>query len=333
MAATVSDIAARLKVSRSTVSRVLNNRCQNFISQATRERVQKAAEELGYAANPFAQALATGRTNLIGYWSPDVYERFFVMAALHMHRALREDGYDMISRDAKLQTDAKVRADWPVDGTIAVCTSSDWLQSGLTSRRLPAVPTVHVSIIRASRDPQENLDVVDVDLLTGAKEAVTHLVGLGCKRIAYLLYADMNAPEEDRHKAYATVMRKSGMKPEYIVISDRARRVVRQEIQEYVRAHGCPDGIFCCNDDEAIGAYRGLRDMGVRIPEDVALVGCDGIEDTECLDVPISTIVMPVEEMCRTAWQFLKRRIQNPGIPQQQTVLRTHLAVRESSQR
>ena len=67
-----------------------------------------------------------------------------------------------------------------------------------------------------------------------------------------------------------------------------------------------PDALFCTNDDGAIGCYRGLRDLGLRVPEDVALVGCDGIEDTEYLETPLTTIVQPVEELSRLGWEFEK---------------------------
>jgi len=81
----------------------------------------------------------------------------------------------------------------------------------------------------------------------------------------------------------------------------------------------------------AIGCYRGLCDLGVRVPDEVRLVGCGGIEDTEYQACPISTLVMPIREMCGTAWDFLENRLREPDRAVQQTTLKPQLAVRESS--
>jgi LacI family transcriptional regulator len=94
---------------------------------------------------------------------------------------------------------------------------------------------------------------------------------------------------------------------------------------------GGVDALFCNNDDLALGAYRGLREAGLRVPDDVMLVGCDGIEDMQFLEQPLTTIAIPVEEMCALAWRFLRRRIENPDTPLQHALLQPTLVVRESS--
>ena len=108
---------------------------------------------------------------------------------------------------------------------------------------------------------------------------------------------------------------------------------MRESIQEFIRGQGCPEAIFCHSDDVALGIYRGLRDMQLRVPQDVALVGCDGIQDTEYLESPITTLVQPIAEICETAWRFLLQRLENPGLDRQQAVLQPGLAIRESSRR
>ena len=100
---------------------------------------------------------------------------------------------------------------------------------------------------------------------------------------------------------------------------------------EYIREHGCPEAIFCRNDHMALGAYRALRDHGKRVPEDVAIVGCDGIPEAKYLDAPLTTIEQPLAEMCALGWKFLKQRIENPELPQQAAVLMSDLVVRKSS--
>src|SRR5437868_4553948 len=104
-------------------------------------------------------------------------------------------------------------------------------------------------------------------------------------------------------------------------------------IQDFVREHGHPEAIFCHSDDVALGIYRGLCDLNLRVPEDVALVGCDGIQDTQYLECPLTTLVQPVAEMCATAWQFLLQRLEKPKLKNQRAVLKPKLAIRESSMR
>ena len=92
-----------------------------------------------------------------------------------------------------------------------------------------------------------------------------------------------------------------------------------------------PQAIFCVNDEVAIGAYRGLCDLNVRVPDEVRLVGCGGIEDTAYHACPLSTVAMPIAEMCGTAWDYLANRLREPDLPPQQIVLKLQLVVRESS--
>ena len=160
-------------------------------------------------------------------------------------------------------------------------------------------------------------------------EAVRHLITNGRRRIAYI-----STPIQDgRNRGYTAAMREAGLKTELIAMEagPNLRSRSRHFISQYAREHGCPEGIFCQNDDVAIGVCRGLRDMEFRVPEDAAVVGCDAIEDTEYLECPITTISYPVDEMCATAWKFLQNRIENPRCLPQRTVFPSTLVIRASS--
>ncbi|RYF29996.1 MAG: LacI family transcriptional regulator, partial [Cytophagaceae bacterium] len=103
-------------------------------------------------------------------------------------------------------------------------------------------------------------------------------------------------------------------------------------LRGYFETHGCPEGIICLHDEIMILVYRALRDCGYKIPEDVLLVGCDGIPLIECFDPPLSAIRHPLEEATKLAWQFLRTRIESPHIPLQQTTRKAKLVMRESMQ-
>jgi LacI family transcriptional regulator len=117
-----------------------------------------------------------------------------------------------------------------------------------------------------------------------------------------------------------------------ILAANESRPAAREALRERLRRGPPIDGLFCLNDDMAIGAYRALRDSQRRIPEDCRVVGCDGIMDVEFLDTPLSTVLQPVEQMCHVGWETLKRRMTTPDGPLQQVLLPTTLIVRESSQ-
>jgi LacI family transcriptional regulator len=106
---------------------------------------------------------------------------------------------------------------------------------------------------------------------------------------------------------------------------------VRRHLRAYAESNVLPDAIFCHNDDAAIAAYRALCDIGAQVPGDVALIGCDGIEDTEYLATPLTTIAQPYEDLTKYAWQFLKRRIDEPDASPQEVTLNAALVIRESS--
>jgi LacI family transcriptional regulator len=162
-----------------------------------------------------------------------------------------------------------------------------------------------------------------------------HLLSAGFRRIAHATFIQKSRPRPGRRLAYEKAMRAAGLQPEFIYypLSQDQRSLVRRLIQEYIRQHGIPEAIFCHSDDAALGIYRGLCDLGVRVPAEMALVGCDGIQDTEYLECPLTTILQPVTAMCATAWRFLQRRLAEPEGKRQEAMLKPRLAIRESSRR
>ncbi len=162
-----------------------------------------------------------------------------------------------------------------------------------------------------------------------------HLIETGRKRIVYLYAAaDEGLFTEPRYRAYHDVMHAAGLEPETITISEVSLAAARWRMREYLQQHEIPpEAVFCLNDDLAFGVHRALCDLGLRIGEDVAIVGCDGIEETEYLACPLTTIRQPLEEMCALAWQFLQTHIRDPAAPLQQRILQPELVIRESTRR
>jgi LacI family transcriptional regulator len=217
----------------------------------------------------------------------------------------------------------------PVDG-IFIVDASKALQAELKALAAKSVPLVSLGTYSSLET-----DNVQIDMEAGTLEAMRHLIGSGFRRIAHATFVRRNIAGESRRIAYSKAMREAGLKPEYIhyPLSEQQRPVARHLIQDYIREHGRPEAIFCHSDDVALGIYRGLCDAGIRVPDDIALVGCDGIQDTEYLECPLTTLVQPVPEMCSAAWQFMQNRLADPSIPLQHSMLIPRLAIRDSSLR
>ncbi|MCX8052953.1 MAG: LacI family transcriptional regulator [Armatimonadetes bacterium] len=328
MPVTLSDIAERLNLSTSTVSRVLNGQDDPLISKATRELVAATAKEMGYRPNAAARALAKGRTNVVALWTVSIFPVFYSQVVRLCTESVKSSGYSIRVVDIG-RSGARVGSiNWPSDGVLAFDSGSR-IEQLIASAGHPKVPIVNFGLNCA-----HSLDHVSVNLLKPSTEAMRHLISLGRKRIAYVAPTESEDFKDPRCVAYYDAMTQAGLNAEFVSF-DRVppavyRSVARQTICGYVQDSGVPDALFCYDDETAIGACRGLHDLGLRIPEDVAVVGCNGIEETQYHNPPISTIIVPLEEMCRRAWRFLQNRMINPDLPIQEAEVKAVFEARGS---
>ena len=323
---TQEEIARKLGVSRQLVGFALGGYPR--VAEASRQRILSAARKMGYRPNLHARALKGGRTGLVALWIPDQISSHYTRVARELNQLVKGARQELIVSEVGTARAEQVLSHVPVDGIFAV-------DAAVQVRMHLKSPDSAVPVISIGAEFCTETDFIAVDLTTGAREAMQHLIASGARRIVHATFMRPNHPYAGRRKAYAEAMRAARLKPEYFLypLSDRQRAIVRHEIQKFIHHHGKPDAIFCHSDDVAIGIYRGLRDLNLRVPEDIALVGCDGIQDTEYLETPISTLVQPVEEMCATAWKFLEKRLQRPNSKPQRATLKPVLTIRESSQK
>jgi LacI family transcriptional regulator len=336
MRVTLQDVAREAGVSPATASRVLGGHAARFYVPSTRQRIKEAAERLGYRPSFAARALATGRTSLVTLWSYHPYEPFFAAIMEGMQKQAQERGYGLLVADAAVYDPDNGGSNtvvWPSDGILAM-DCGEFAQRVLQSR-----PSTDTPIVSMGTTLVPDTDAVQLDLFNPFRQATEHLVAQGCRRIAYfgfdpgddnqMFYHCYRAPRE----AYQAVLREAGLTEEFIPLETDTRAGSRRTLLDYVGKHKCPDGILCRDDETALGTYRALCDLGLRVGRDVLLIGCDGIQDTQYLECPLSTIVMPIPRMCEIAWQFLARRMADPSIARQHVVLEPALTLRESSQR
>jgi LacI family transcriptional regulator len=324
---TQAQIASKLGVSRQLVTFALAGYPQ--VAKESRERIVAAALEMGYRPNPHARALRFKKTGIIALWIPDQISTHYTHVARELSRLVKGSGHELIISEVGVSDMKQIWSHVPVDGIVAV-DASKAVQAELQALATKAVPLVSLGAYCA-----DGTDHVQVDLEAGTREVMAHLIGSGFRRIAHATFIRRNLEGESRRLGYVQAMKEAALKTEFIhyPLTERLRPVTRQLIQDYVRDHGRPEAVFCHSDDAALGIYRGLCDAGISVPEEIALVGCDGIEDTEYLECPLTTLVQPVEEMCATAWGFLQQRLEDRTRPAQRAVLSASLAIRESSMR
>ncbi|MGH7977449.1 MAG: LacI family DNA-binding transcriptional regulator [Limisphaerales bacterium] len=324
---TQQQIARKLGVSRQLVTFALSNYPQ--ISKKSRERILAAAREMGYRPNPYARALRKGRSGIIGLWIPDQISTHYTHVARELNRLVKAARHELIVSEVSIAEEQQMLSHVPMDGIFIV----DAPEQAVIYQKSPVASKI--PIISMGADCCENMDAVQVDLFAGVSEVMQHLISSGFRRIAHATFIREYSPYAARRFGYVKAMNKAKLKPEFIYypLTEQQRTIVRQLIQDYIGENGCPDAIFCHSDDVALGIYRGLCDMKLRVPEDVALVGCDGIQDTEYLECPLTTLVQPVAVMCATAWQFLVQRIDRAATKRQRIKLKANLVIRESSVR
>lgn len=340
----MADIARRLDVSRATVSYVLNEPNTELVGPAMRERVLATAREMGYRPNRAAQSLKGRPSHIIQLCVHDYYPAFYARALHEIKMQIGPTPYEFyIVHPSRWATDSyeKLDSGWPMDGVI-VCDSYLYPEAMALLKEW-GIPVVTLTLTPAltpalTSTPQIDVDHVCVDLNPALSEAV-HYLATHRKRVAFLSPWEINITTTEvdpRYHIYRAVMKERGRAEEIIVCphasGPNTRAMARQIMREYVAANGCPEAIFCFNDERAIATLDALRDLNYRVPQDVLLIGCDGIDETDYHSPKLSTIQYPYDEAARLTWQFLQRRIQEPNAPLQSATLTAPLLLRQSSE-
>ena len=330
---TLQDVAQRAGVHVMTVSNALKG--TGRMTETTRATICRIAAELNYKPNRAARALVTGRTGAVAVVSGPVSEHFYAHVGHLLELELAASQTQMIfmcSRHPEQELQFLIQSGM-VDGLIAIDAFSELC--ALSSTPGAILPCVYAGVLHPELAPSLSVDSIAVDLSVAAQDAVQSLLDSGCERVAYLVSNKGMAQSQDvRARTYRAAMERAGRRLEIISVdigTDTSRRdLTRTRLVKHLREHPAPDGLLCQNDEMAIAAYRALLDVGLRVPDDVQLIGCDGLADLDFFDPPIATLVQPVEQMCALAWQFLQTRLAQPEVPLQQAVLCAHLQKRAS---
>ena len=294
MSVTIAEVARAAGVSKATVSLVLNGRDRPVrISQATRQAVADWAQRLGYQPNHAARSLRRRRSNVITLLVWRLSSAYFIEIAEGVRLATERSGYDVNVVDAG-PVDAEVRALQQVrtgasDGVIVATGYHTTRGPALTALRALAEHGAPL-VMLLDRSPDPRIPSIRIDDELGAYTATRHLIGLGHRRIAHISVAggrmDDNdgSPQFDRFQGYVRALSEAGLSPEPRAIVQGAglmaggRASAFELLGRFRSARRRPSAVFVYNDLAAVGALRALYEAGVRVPQDMAVVGFHGLE-------------------------------------------------------
>lgn len=332
MAVTLRDVAAKAGVSVRTVSNVVNG--FQHIAPATRARVQAALEELDYRPNLVARSLRQGRTGIIMLVLPEINVSYFgelahevvdYAGSLGITVQIDESGGD--PKREKLLLTQLAQASW-VDGVL-------FSSLGLRGVDLATLAGSRPLVLLGERTARTSLDHVGIDNVEAARQAVAHLVARGRTRIAAIGGSGgaRDATSKYRLKGFQKGLDLAGLdsSTSYLRTSDYRRSSASAAVRELLTWKERPDALFCFSDELAAGALRELYEQGVRVPEDIAVVGFDDIEQSRFSTPSLTSIRPDKAGIAKAAVDALQRRLDDPACAPREIDVPFELIERESS--
>ena len=326
---TSAEVARLAGVSQSAVSRVFTPGAS--VSAKTMEKVRAAAEELGYRPNVLARSLITGRTRIIGLVVAYLENQFYPMALELLSRALQARGYHILVFMAENSTErvAQVMSellDYQVDGII---TASVAMSNDLTARCDGAgIPVVMFN--RGQDDAR--LSEVTSDNVNGARRAAEFLIKGGHKRIAHVMGWQGSSTGRDRAEGFKQAMQAAGLQPFAMVDGTYSREKAAAVTRELCQGPERPDAIFVGNDHMAFAVMDTLRhELGLRVPQDVSVVGYDDVPMAAWPAYGLTTIRQPVNRMVEATVAALLNQIEGGSSAPTKVKINGPLMVRTSA--
>jgi len=335
MSVTIRDVAKRLKLSITTVSRALDG--YDDVAEETRERVIRVAREMGYMPSRAARELRRKRSDAIGYILPTSNPRFadpfFSEFVAGLGDEVTSHNLDLLVSTAPPGTEAEraIYERWVqsrrVDGIVlSRMRQHDWRADYLTERQFPFVA------LGRTLTPHD-FPYIEVDSRSGFARLVGHLVEQGYRRIAYIGASPELVLEADRRAGYRNGLAAAGLAfDEALVVEGNLTRVGGyQAARRLLALPQRPTAIIGANDLTAIGVMRAAREGGLAVGRDLAVAGYDGIEDAEHTHPPLTTLNQPVYDLARRLTGMLLQVIAGAPLAERHVLLQPELLVRSST--
>jgi len=328
--ATMKDVAQLAGVSTATVSRALMN--PEKVSVSTRKRVETAVLEAGYSPNTLARNLRRNESKTIITIVPDICDPYFAEIIRGIEDAAVENDYLVLLGDSgqqKKRESSFVNLVFTkqADGMLLLGTDHPFDVSKPEQKNLPPM------VMACEFAPELELPTVHIDNLTSAFEAVNYLAQLGHKRIAQISGPTTATLCKFRQQGYQQALRRAGvsMNPAYSTVGDFTFEAGAQAVRQLLALPEQPTAIFCHNDAMAIGAIQEAKKLGLRVPQDLSIIGFDDIQFAQYCDPPLTTISQPRYEIGRQAMLMMLDLLKGNDVQAGSRLLEAKLVVRGST--
>jgi LacI family transcriptional regulator len=321
---TAAEVAQKAGVSQPTVSLVLSRNPNVRVAAETRERILAAARELGYRPNRMAQGLSARRSFAIGVIVPGFDNPVYAGVISGAEKVASEAGYAVLLSESS-EEDAvqhiEALCDRQIDGVII---------AGIAATTLSATAFDGLNVVLVNQ-PSDRFSTVGSDSLRAGTLAAEHLLGLGHRRAAFLGPANSIPAFRLRERGYVQALRAAGIETasEQIQRSDATVEGGLAGMRKLLALVTRPTAVFCANDLIALGAHKACAVLGVQLPRELSLLGCDDIEMTRLVTPELSTISVPQRELGARAARLLLKEIESDGtLPPAAQLLPVRLVVR-----
>lgn len=331
---TIYDIATALNISIATVSRALKN--DPVVNKKTKKKVFELAEEMGYRTNHFARNLRQKQTNTIGIIVHELNSNFITSVLAGVEKVTAEAGYDLIIAHSsesyvKEKANAKNLFHKRVDGLIASLSFDTPDLNHFQPYIDKGVPVIFFDRV----EPESNSSVVIIDNSKCGYQATTHLIEQGCKRIVHVTSSLKRNVYSKRYKGYQDALVDHGISPDekLVIINDLSEKAGIESAMEILRMKPMPDGAFITNDFVAAVCMLTLKEHGINIPDDIAIVGFNNDAVGKLIEPALSTINYPGMDMGEIAARNLINHLKGVSSMYHTNtiIVRTELIIRKSS--
>jgi len=333
---TIKDIAEKLNISPSTVSRALKDHPD--INPKTRKTVKEIAKKYNYIPNRIAQSLLQNKSYIIGVIVPEIVHHFFSSVISGIENVAHENGFNVMLCQSKESYEIELKnvetlLSSHIDGMLISITKETKDFTHLENLQEMGIPIAFFDRIAEEID----CDRIIVDDFGGGYKATEHLIEQGCKKIAHL-YSPLDLLiGQNRYNGYIKAMESNNIAiyNEYLIFCDTYEKALI-ETQKLLDLPNPPDGIFCGNDETAVGAMKIIKNNGLNIPDDIAVIGFTNSYISTISDPELSTVDQKGYELGQKAADTIIKRIaEQETIPKNPTtqILDTEVIIRESSKK
>lgn len=330
MSVKIKDVAKRAGVSTTTVSRVLNG--EKYVREELKDRVNQAIEDLGYAPSHIARSLVRNKTNLLGVIVPDLTSSFYSTILSSIEQTAASNHYNLLVCNISEDIDKEFKylnifKEMRVEGIII-------MHEKINEDIRNFIEKLKIPVIFSSVKPMDQSFVsVIVDDYAAAYDATTYLIGLGHKQIAFI-GGDMRdmTSGQNRYSGYRNALADHGIKfvHELVRFGDYKVNSGYALMGEFLRYKHKPTAVFAVSDDMAIGAVNCITDHGLKVPDDISVIGFDGSQMTELVRPRITSMEQPIQRMGEVTVETLLLFIAGEKRTVEDIILGHRLAVRDS---